>query len=109
MSLTQETTTKFGKKRYNWLANLFLLPGPWTWNQFLREHKFDFLGASGNAEVKEAPLYGKHDNSFNKNHHYFAFSNQFGICILTDYEYRKCGNLGKSSRILACIVYGTHI
>jgi len=32
--------------------------GPWIWNQFLRNHSFDFLGASGNAEVKEAPLYG---------------------------------------------------
>jgi len=32
--------------------------GPWEWNQFLRGHDFDFLGASGNAEVKEAPLYG---------------------------------------------------
>eukprot|EP00535_Pseudo-nitzschia_heimii_P007824 CAMPEP_0197174330 /NCGR_PEP_ID=MMETSP1423-20130617/899_1 /TAXON_ID=476441 /ORGANISM="Pseudo-nitzschia heimii, Strain UNC1101" /LENGTH=771 /DNA_ID=CAMNT_0042623247 /DNA_START=107 /DNA_END=2419 /DNA_ORIENTATION=- len=32
--------------------------GPWAWNQFLRDHSFAFLGASGNAEVKEAPLYG---------------------------------------------------
>lgn len=32
--------------------------GPWEWNKFLRGHAFDFLGASGNAEVKEAPLYG---------------------------------------------------
>jgi len=32
--------------------------GPWSWNQFLRDHSFDFLGASGNAEVKEGPLYG---------------------------------------------------
>jgi hypothetical protein len=26
--------------------------GPFEWNQFIRNHKFDFLGASGNTEVK---------------------------------------------------------
>mmetsp|Transcript_18366 Transcript_18366/g.42155 ORF Transcript_18366/g.42155 Transcript_18366/m.42155 type:complete len:565 (-) Transcript_18366:72-1766(-) len=28
------------------------------WNQFVRDYSFDFLGASGNAEVTEAPDYG---------------------------------------------------
>lgn len=32
--------------------------GPWHWNQFVRDYSFDFLGASGNAEVKDAPDYG---------------------------------------------------
>mmetsp|Transcript_30619 Transcript_30619/g.35193 ORF Transcript_30619/g.35193 Transcript_30619/m.35193 type:complete len:582 (+) Transcript_30619:651-2396(+) len=38
--------------------NYYYFLGPWAWNQFLREHSFDFLGVSGNAEVKEAPVYG---------------------------------------------------
>jgi uncharacterized surface protein with fasciclin (FAS1) repeats len=35
--------------------------GPWVWRQFLRDYgedSFDILGCSGNAEVKEEPLYG---------------------------------------------------
>jgi uncharacterized surface protein with fasciclin (FAS1) repeats len=35
--------------------------GPWVWRQFLRDYgddSFDFLGSSGNAEVKDEPLYG---------------------------------------------------
>jgi hypothetical protein len=45
------------------ISNFRCLSGPWEWNQFLRRHDFDFLGASGNAEVKEAPLYGKRGES----------------------------------------------
>ena len=56
------------KNAVNSLSNLDFLPGPWAWNQFLRGHSFDFLGASGNAEVTESPLYGKHDNVFAKNY-----------------------------------------
>jgi len=37
--------------------NYYYFLGPWAWNQFLREHSFDFLGVSGNAEVKEASEY----------------------------------------------------
>lgn len=41
--------------------NFFISTGSWEWNQFVRDHSFDFLGASGNAEVKEAPEYGECD------------------------------------------------
>jgi hypothetical protein len=41
------------------------LPGPWAWNQFLRDHKFDFIGASGNVEVKDGRSYSKCGKSFN--------------------------------------------
>lgn len=32
--------------------------GPWEWNQFMRGYDFDFLGSSGNVEVREGPTYG---------------------------------------------------
>jgi len=32
--------------------------GPWEWSQFMKSYNFDFLGSSGNVEVKEAPTYG---------------------------------------------------
>ena len=32
--------------------------GPWEWSQFMKSYDFDFLGSSGNVEVREAPTYG---------------------------------------------------
>jgi hypothetical protein len=35
--------------------------GPFLWNQFVRDHDFDFLGASGNSEVVLSDGYGKNE------------------------------------------------
>ena len=79
----------------------FFLSGPWEWNKFLRGHAFDFLGASGNAEVKEAPLYGKSGEKMTEftcklkdfRSDYF----QTWISWITMQEVRKFGLLIKST------------
>jgi hypothetical protein len=59
MVISDRMWKKINRNRYlNQTDFCFGMPwdGPSEWNQFVRNHDFDFLGASGNAEVKQIDL-----------------------------------------------------
>jgi hypothetical protein len=79
--------------------------GPFEWNQFVRNHNFDFLGVSGNAEVKLV------DNGTILPYFFGVIDISSCISSLTVVlsMHRRSRDLEISPKLHACVVHGTDL